>query len=239
MDLKGTIVNHGNFSIDGTTLEVDGGSATGRPLSATYHLGATPAAVTFGAAAPSSSGVIDTSIPVTLTGVIPRHWTLDANSMMANGAGNDGTLDWDGNGLFTGSGTFVNSGSFMIQDSSVSASVAHLVNGPDGKVVLSGDSGLSVTGSLSNDGVLDIGRSKTSVSDDYAQGSSATISLVVSGPSTSGVLAVAGSAALNGTLVAQKMPNYAPHKGDAQQVVSARGIWALPARHAPGPWDNS
>jgi hypothetical protein len=187
-DLEGAIVNHGNFSIDGTTLQVDGGPATGRPLSATYHLGA-PAAVTFGAAAPSSSGALDTSIPVTLTGVIPRHWTIAANSMTATGAGNDGTLDWDGNGIFAGGGTFVNSGSLNVQDSYISASVAHLVNGAGGKVVLS-----------------------------------ATINFAVSGPSTSGMLAMAGSAALNGTLVAQKLPGYVPHKGDAQQVVSAHSI---------------
>ncbi len=74
----GTIDNRGGFSIDGTTLDVHGGSVLGQPPSVLYHLGAQPAVVRFEPPVPAgSSGTIDIGMPVTLYGVIPRHWTLD------------------------------------------------------------------------------------------------------------------------------------------------------------------
>ena len=224
-DLAGTIVDHGAFSIDGTTLNVDGGSVVGRPLTALYHLGATPGTVRFGPAEAGSSGAVDIGITMTLEGVIPAHWTVEGVSgttITAENSGNNGTIDWTGNGHFSAGATFVNRGTVSVQgDTGMYVSVANFVDAPHSHTLVSGGGDFSLTGNLSNFGALDLTNSAVTVSGNYDQSASAVLGVEVAGNDSSGELKVGGNAGLAGALAVNKSKAYSPRTGDTQQVVTA------------------
>ena len=224
-DLSGTIVDHGVFSIDGTTLNVDGGSVMGRPLTALYHLGATAGTIKFGPSEATSSGAVDIGITMTLEGVIPTHWTVEGGggtTITAENSGNNGTIDWTGNGHFSAGATFVNRGTVSVQgDTGMYVSVADFVDAPKSHTLVNRGADFSLTGNLSNFGALNLTNSSATVSGNYEQSATSVLGVEVANNDTSGELKVGGNAGLAGALAVSKSKAYSPRTGDTQQVVTA------------------
>jgi hypothetical protein len=216
----GSIVNHGTFNIASTTLDVEGGSALGEPLSNPYHLGESPTTLEFASPpAPSSRGTVDIEIQTGLDGVVPSHWALDVGAgpvTATPGSGNDGTLNWEAGVGLTLAAAFVNHGT---------------LNDPS--------SNLSVTGSLTNDGSLELGATaRASFSANFDQGSGGSLAIAVAGPSSFATVTAGGQAVLGGALAVDKLASYHPQAGDALQLLTAHqvsGTFHDVSGTAPGP----
>jgi fibronectin-binding autotransporter adhesin len=118
LDTGGTLRAAGELDIAGSTFEVAGGTVAAGVLVSPYRLGVAATALSFGKNLPASSqGTIDVQVPATLSGVVPKGWTLDLSASITatRGAGNAGAIGWAstaGNATFTDSGPFVNTGTF-------------------------------------------------------------------------------------------------------------------------------
>ena len=102
LDSGGSIAaGEGVFQLaDYSTLDVTGGTMTSGTVTTQVTLGVGPSALSFGSSVPAeSSGTINVTAPMALNGTIPAGWTVDVDSgtlTAAPGAGNQGTLDFDG-----------------------------------------------------------------------------------------------------------------------------------------------
>ena len=139
LDSGGSIAaGEGVFQLaDYSTLDVTGGTMTSGTVTTQVTLGVGPSALSFGPSVPtSSSGTINVTASMVLSGTIPAGWTVDADGgtlTAAPGAGNQGTLDFDGSETFSGSGTFTNAATLVAQQS-VSVNVASFTNTASGSV---------------------------------------------------------------------------------------------------------
>ncbi|HMK98514.1 MAG TPA: hypothetical protein VK425_13260 [Acidimicrobiales bacterium] len=228
---SGAVINHGAFGIDGTTLDVSGGSILGKPATDVYYLGAKPATVTFEPPAPpSSTGAIDMGIGLTVNGVIPKHWVIDnvggpGPSLSANHSGNNGTLIWGAGGPLTTTGTFVNSGLVDVTGGTMNITAADFVNAPGGKVVVESDGAVSGSGNLRNDGSLEIGPgNRVSVSSNYSQATAADLAVSAAGAFSAGSLSADGTADLGGALTVDKLAGLKVAPGDTAQIVTAHAL---------------
>ena len=105
-------------------------------LTGPYRLGVGPTAVSFGSGLPANShGTIVLKVASTLSGVVPRGWTLETSSSITaeSGSANEGLIEWSpdsGNSTFTDSATFRNSGTFVDRASGLTQQieVADFVN---------------------------------------------------------------------------------------------------------------
>ncbi len=244
LDTGGTIDNGGDFSIDGTTLNVQGGSVLGQPPSVLYHLGAQPATVRFEPPGPAgSTGTIDVGMPVTLYGVVPEHWTLDivggpGPALTASHSGNNGTLIWGSSAPLAVTGTFVNAGQVDVTGGSLQMTAPDFVNAPHGRVVVSSDGGLSDSGDLSNQGSVEIGPgNRFSVLGNYSQSAGGDLAVAAAGSFAVGYLSVGRTASLGGTLTIEKMPGLKVQKGSTAPLVTAHTIAGRfrPVRGVDGP----
>ena len=139
LDSGGSIAAAGGvFQLaDYSTIDVTGGTVTSGAVTTQVSLGVGPSALSFGSSVPAgSSGTIDVTASMALNGTIPAGWTVDADGgtlTATPGAGNVGTLDFDGSGTFSGSGTFTNAGTLVAQQS-VNMDVASFTNTTSGSV---------------------------------------------------------------------------------------------------------
>ncbi len=151
LDTGGTLRAAGALDIAGSTFEVEGGTVASGVLVSPYRLGVAPTAIAFGKGLPASSrGTIDVEVPTTLSGVVPKGWSLDltASVTATRGAGNAGAIGWTAaadNATFVDSAPFVNTGTFsdLAKGFSQQIQVAGFVN--QGRV-LSRAPGLSLGG---------------------------------------------------------------------------------------------
>ena len=148
LDSGGSIAaGEGVFQLaDYSTLDVTGGTMTSGTVTTQVTLGVGPSALSFGSSVPAeSSGTINVTAPMALSGTIPAGWTVDVDSgtlTAAPGAGNEGTLDFDGGQTFSDSGTFTNAGTLVAQQF-VEVDVASFTNAASGSVAAT--SGASIT----------------------------------------------------------------------------------------------
>jgi hypothetical protein len=162
---------------------------------------------------------------VTLEGVIPANWTVagvsgPGTAITAENSGNDGTIDWTGNGHFTDGATFVNRGTLTVQgDTGMYVSVPNFVDAAHSHTMVSGGADFSLSGNLSNSGTVELTNSLVTVSGNYAQAASGVLGLEITGSNASGELKVGEAATLAGALAVSKVPAYSPHVGDTQQVL--------------------
>ena len=139
LDSGGSIAAAGGvFQLaDHSTLDVTGGTMTSGTVTTQVSLGVGPSALSFGSSVPSaSSGTINVTASMALSGTIPVGWTIDVGNgtlTAASGAGNQGTLDFDGGQALSDPGTFTNDGTFVAQQS-VNVNVASFTNTASGSV---------------------------------------------------------------------------------------------------------
>ena len=82
-----------------------------------------------------------------------------------------------------------------------------------------------VTRELSNYGSLQLGPTSCAlVTGDFAQNASGSLDISIAGPSKFGSVEVSGQANLAGGLDIDKLPSYAAHVGDTQQIVTAKAV---------------
>jgi len=118
LDTGGTMQAAGALDIAGSTFEIRGGAVATGVLTSPYRLGVGPSAISFGAGlSASSKGTIDVQVPTTLSGIVPKGWTLALSSSVTArpGSGNAGTIDWTpttDDASFSDSATFANTGTF-------------------------------------------------------------------------------------------------------------------------------
>lgn len=157
---------------------------------------------------------MDIGVPTTLDGVLTVHWTVagvsgPGTSITANSPENNGTIDWTGKGHFSDSTTFTNRGTVAVSDDAgMDLSAPQLVNAQTGKVLLSDGGSISVTGDLSNAGSRGLSDDRATVSGNYTQAASGTLSVEVAGDDNSGELEAGGTASLAGTLALSKEASY-------------------------------
>ena len=139
LDSGGSIAAAGGvFQLaDHSTLDVTGGTMTSGTVTTQVLLGVGPSALSFGSSVPAtSSGTIDVTASMALGGTIPAGWTVDVGNgtlTAVPGAGNEGTLDFDGGQTLSDSGTFTNAGSLVAQQQ-VNVNVASFTNSASGSV---------------------------------------------------------------------------------------------------------
>ena len=139
LDSGGSITATGGvFQLaDHSTFDVTGGTVTSGAVTTQVTLGVGPSALSFGSSVPAqSSGTIDVTASMALSGTIPAGWTVEVENgtlTATQGAGNQGTLDFDGGQTLGGSGTFTNAGTFVAQQS-VNVNVASFTNTASGSV---------------------------------------------------------------------------------------------------------
>lgn len=239
LNAGGTVLNQGGFGLSGVTLNVGGGSISGKPATALYHLGASAVAVKFETPMPAAShGNLTLGLATTLTGVIPRHWTVNevggpGAAITAVGSGNDGTLTWAANAALTSTGTFRNSGVIDLTNGSVGFDTPSFVNA-GGKVIITGDTGISVPKDFTNNGSFILGPgNKASVGGNYVQGPAGSLDLALGMNGTSlavGSVGVGGDAHLGGALNFTKVAGFKPQVGVSGPIVTAH---ALSGRFGP------
>ena len=161
LDSGGSIAAGGGvFQLaDDSTLDVTGGTMTSGTVTTQVTLGVGPSALSFGSSVPAtSSGTVDVTASMALSGTIPTGWTVDVDSgtlTAAPGAGNQGTLDFDGGGTFSDTGAFTNAAALVAQQS-VSMDVAAFTNTVSGSVADTPDASITFDPAPANlsDGTL-------------------------------------------------------------------------------------
>lgn len=230
-DLKpaGRVFNHGEFDFAGMTLNAQGGSLLGVPVSNPYHLGAQPSRVNFFPAPPGSKGSLDIEIPTTIAGVVPAGWLLDVTGgglTAGAGSGNRGTVDWAANTSLGAIGSFTNWGTINTSGFSFNVTAGNFVNAANAHLIANGPaSRVAVTGNFSNSGSVLLGPAAVlSTSQSFTQAPSGRLGVAVSAASTYGAVKVSGAASLRGALAIDKLPSYIAHAGDTQEIVSAASV---------------
>jgi hypothetical protein len=229
---EGAVINHGNFGIGRSVLQVGAGSLRGKPATDVYSLGGGPATVIFEPSVSASSvGNLLFGTGLTVNGVIPKKWVLDNEggpgaSLTADNAGNKGTVIWAANSALTATGPFVNSGTFNVTDGSFGVTARDFVNAAGGKILVNGDSGISVSGNFNNYGTLELGAgNRSSVAGDYSQASGASFVVGAGGDNFSvGSLSVGGTASLAGALIVNKLAGLKVAAGDSASVITAHAL---------------
>jgi hypothetical protein len=229
---EGVVINHGNFGIGKSVLEVGAGSLFGAPATDVYSLGGGPATVIFEpTVSVSSVGDLLFGTTLTINGVIPKKWVLDneggpGDSLTADHAGNKGTLIWDANSALTATGPFVNSGTFNVTDGNFGITAQDFVNGPGGKILVNGDSGISASGNFNNYGTFELGAgNRSSVAGNYSQVSGASLVVDAGGANFSvGSLSVGGTASLGGALIVNKLAGLKVAAGGSTSVITAKAL---------------
>jgi len=229
---EGAVINHGNFGIAKSVLQVGGGSLLGNPASDVYYLGGGPATVTFEPSVSASSvGRLLFGTGLTVNGVIPKKWVLDneggpGDSLTADNAGNKGTVIWAANSALTATSPFVNSGTFNITDGSFEVTAKDFVNAAGGKILVNGDSGISASGNFNNYGTFELGAgNRSSVAGNYSQASGASFVVGAGGDNFSvGSLSVGGTVSLAGALIVNKLAGLNVAAGDSASVITAHAL---------------
>jgi hypothetical protein len=229
---EGAVINHGNFGIAKSVLQVGGGSLLGNPASDVYYLGGGPATVTFEPSVSASSvGRLLFGTGLTVNGVIPKKWVLDneggpGDSLTADNAGNKGTVIWAANSALTATSPFVNSGTFNITDGSFEVMAKDFVNAAGGKILVNGDSGISASGNFNNYGTFELGAgNRSSVAGNYSQASGASFVVGAGGDNFSvGSLSVGGTVSLAGALIVNKLAGLKVAAGDSASVITAHAL---------------
>jgi hypothetical protein len=227
----GSVINHGNFVIGGSVLEVNAGSLLGQPAT-DYNSAAGPATVTFTpSVSAASAGHLDFGTGLTINGVIPKKWVIDnqggpGDALTADHSGNKGSLIWDANAAITATGAFVNSGTFDITYGNFGLSAQDFVNAPGGRFLVTGDTGLSASGNFNNYGTFELGAGDmSSVSGNYSQTSAGSFVLDAGGGNFSvGSLSVGGTASLGGALIVNKLAGLKVAAGDSASVITAHAL---------------
>jgi hypothetical protein len=229
---EGAVINHGNFGIGKSVLQVGAGSLLGNPATDVYSLGGGPATVIFEPSVSASSvGNLLFGTGLTVSGVIPKKWALDneggpGDSLTADNAGNKGTLIWAANSALTATGPFVNSGTFNVTYGSFGVTAKDFVNAAGGKILVNGDSGVSVSGNFNNYGSFELGAgNRSSVAGNYSQASGASLVVDAGGDNFSvGSLSVGGTASLGGALVVNKLAGLKVAAGGSASVITAHAL---------------
>ena len=175
-------------------------------------------------------GAIDIGIPVTLYGVVPKHWTLDVvggpgPTLTASHSGNNGTIIWGANAPLSATGTFVNSGDIDVTDGSLEMTAPDFVDAPGSHIAVIGDSGISDSGNMANHGSIGLGPgNRVSVSGDYSQSATGDLTVAVAGSFSTGTLSVGGHASLGGALTVEKIAGLKVQSGDMAQLLTAHTI---------------
>jgi hypothetical protein len=229
---EGAVINHGNFGIGRSVLQVGAGSLLGNPATDVYSLGGGPATVTFEPSVSANSiGELLFGTGLTITGVIPKKWVLDneggpGDALTADHSGNKGTLIWSANSALTATGPFINSGTFNVTYGSFGVTAQDFVNAPGGKILVNGDSGISASGNFNNYGSFELGAgNRSSVAGNYSQASGASFVVDAGGDNFSvGSLSVGGTASLGGALIVNKLAGLKVAAGDSASIVTAKAL---------------
>jgi hypothetical protein len=194
------------------------------------------------------------NITGTLSGIVPRGYVVaigDGGASFANitasGTKNQGTIEPGFGATLTFTGNLKNKGTLEVPASSFTTTIdlggtltnfkdveldgasqidtADFNNQNPSSTVSVGGVGVSLNGPLSNSGVLSIAAGGAlSVSSTYAQSSTAQFEPQLASTSSFGVLNVADTALLSGTLAAQDAEGFTPPSGSTYVVLTSGGL---------------
>jgi hypothetical protein len=196
------IASGGTLRVNNSALNVAGGTVNG--VITDFQ-----AALTFASTAAGSTGTVNGISDFSLTGTIPRAWTVSVSGggiTAAAGAGNAGTLLFEGgNPGLAASGTFTNSGTLALTTGGAQLTAGTLQN--TGAITVPAGSLIQVNGTLALSG-------------------SSTLNIGVAGLGLTnfGGISVSGSTTLAGTLNVTRSASYKPASGDTQQILTAGSV---------------
>ena len=265
IDNSGAMSMQNPLTIDGGTVcgnEVQVGvdGETGGSLAFATTVGTGPAC---GTGIPTDQ-LFMANITSTLTGTVPKAYTVaigDGGASFANitasGSKNLGTIEPGFGATLTFSGNLKNKGTLevpvssfttiidlggtltnkkaVVFDGATQISAANFNNEKPTSTVSVGGLAVSLTGPLSNAGVLSIAAGGSlAISSSYEQGSTAMFDPQLASTSSYGVLNVTDGASVAGTVAASDAAGFTPPSGSTYVVLTSGGLGGTSFEHVTG-----